>query len=127
MNGQHSVFIGVNSTPTGNPLNIVNDVRVLLPAIERGLPPTVTMTIAYDSTKFIRSSISEVERTLGMAVIIVIVVIFLFLGTFRAVVIPVVTMPLSLIGAAIIMFGDGFQFQFADASGDGAGDRPRGR
>ncbi len=48
MNGQHSVFIGINATPTGNPLNIVNDVRALLPSIERSLPPTVSMTVAYD-------------------------------------------------------------------------------
>jgi multidrug efflux pump len=110
MNGNRSVFIGINATPTGNPLNIVNDVRAILPQIERGLPPTVSMAIAYDSTKFIRSSIAEVERTLGLAVGIVILVIFLFLGTFRAVIIPVVTMPLSLIGAGIIMLAMGFSF-----------------
>jgi multidrug efflux pump len=110
MNGEQSVFIGIDATPTGNPLSIVSDVRKLLPSIERGLPPTVSMKIAYDSTKFIRSSISEVERTLAMAVGIVIIVIFLFLGTFRAVVIPVVTMPLSLIGAGIIMLAMGFSF-----------------
>jgi multidrug efflux pump len=110
MNGKRSVFIGINATPTGNPLNIVNGVRDILPQIERGLPPTVSMTIAYDSTKFIRSSIAEVERTLGLAVVIVIIVIFLFLGTFRAVIIPVVTMPLSLIGAGMIMLALGFSF-----------------
>jgi multidrug efflux pump len=110
MDGNRSVFIGINATPTGNPLNIVNDVRALLPSIERGLPPTVHLAIAYDSTKFIRSSISEVERTLAMAVGIVIVVIFLFLGTFRAVIIPVVTMPLSLIGVGIVMAAMGFSF-----------------
>jgi len=108
MNGQQSVFIGVNATPSGNPLNIVNGVRALLPSIERSLPPTVSMTVAYDSTKFIRSSIDEVKRTLTMAVGIVIIVIFLFLGTLRAVIIPVVTMPLSLVGAGIIMLAMGF-------------------
>jgi multidrug efflux pump len=110
MNGERSVFIGINATPTGNPLNIVNAVNAILPSIERGLPPTVSMRVAYDSTKFIRSSISEVERTLAMAVGIVIIVIFLFLGTFRAVLIPVVTMPLSLIGAGIVMLALGFSF-----------------
>ena len=110
MNGNRSVFIGINATPTGNPLNVVNDIRVILPQIERGLPPTVSMAIAYNSTKFIRSSISEVERTLAMAVGIVIIVIFLFLGTFRAVIIPVVTMPLSLIGVGLIMAAMGFSF-----------------
>jgi multidrug efflux pump len=108
MNGQHAVFIGVQSTPTGNPLNIVEDIRAMAPDLERSLPPTVTMGIAYDSTKFIKSSISEVEHTLALAVGIVIVVIFLFLGTFRSVVIPVVTIPLSLIGAFVIMLAFGF-------------------
>jgi multidrug efflux pump len=108
MNGQHAVFIGVQSTPTGNPLNIVKDIRAMAPDLERSLPPTVKMGIAYDSTKFIQSSISEVEHTLALAVGIVIVVIFLFLGTFRSVVIPVVTIPLSLIGAFVIMLAFGF-------------------
>ena len=61
------------------------------------------MKVAYDSTKFIKSSIDEVERTLGEAVLIVIVVIFLFLGSFRSVMIPIVTIPLSLIGVCILM------------------------
>ena len=65
MNGQHAVFMGINATPTGNPLQIVAGVRALLPTIEAGLPPTVKMQVVYDSTKFINSSISEVEHTLG--------------------------------------------------------------
>jgi len=108
MNGQHAVFIGVQSTPNGNPLNIVADIRKMAPDLERSLPPTVKMGIAYDSTKFITSSIHEVERTLAEAIVIVVVVIFLFLGSFRSVVIPVVTIPLSLIGAGIIMLALGF-------------------
>ncbi len=108
MNGDHAVFIGVNVTPTGNPLTMVQGVRALMPEIERNLPPTVTMKVAYDSTRFIRASIAEVERTLGAAVVIVIVVIFLFLGSVRSVLIPVVTIPLSLIGAATIMLALGF-------------------
>jgi len=108
MNGQHAVFIGIQSTPNGNPLNIVADIRKMVPDLERSLPPTVKMGIAYDSTKFINSSIHEVEHTLLLAIVIVIGVIFLFLGTFRSVVIPVVTIPLSLIGAGIIMLALGF-------------------
>jgi multidrug efflux pump len=108
MNGEHAVFIGVNATPTGNPLSLVKGVRKLLPEIERNLPPTVTMKVPYDSTKFIQSSIDEVEWTLGEAILIVVVVIFLFLGSFRSVVIPVVTIPLSLIGAATLMLAMGF-------------------
>jgi multidrug efflux pump len=108
MSGEQAVFIGVQATPTGNPLNIVRDVRALAPIIERGLPATVKMNIVYDSTKFIHSAIDEVIRTLGEALAIVVVVIFLFLGSLRAVAIPVVTIPLSLIGAGIIMLSLGF-------------------
>ncbi|MGH6676899.1 MAG: efflux RND transporter permease subunit, partial [Xanthobacteraceae bacterium] len=63
-NGQHAVFIGVQATPQGNPLAIVRGVRALFPAIQRNLPPTLKMKVAYDSTKFIQSSIHEVEKTL---------------------------------------------------------------
>jgi multidrug efflux pump len=108
MSGQQAVFIGVQATPTGNPLTIVRDVRALQPTIERGLPPTVSMNIVYDSSKFIQSSINEVIRTLIEALAIVVVVIFLFLGTFRSVIIPVVTIPLSLVGAGTIMLALGF-------------------
>jgi multidrug efflux pump len=108
MNGQHAVFIGIQATPDGNPLTLVAGVRKLLPEIERTLPPSVKMQIAYDSTRFIQSSIDEVKFTLGQAVVIVVVVIFLFLGSFRSVVIPIVTIPLSLIGAGTIMAMLGF-------------------
>jgi multidrug efflux pump len=108
MNGENAVFIGVNATPTGNPLSLVKGVRKLLPEIERNLPPTVTMKVPYDSTRFIQASIDEVQWTLGEAIVIVVVIIFLFLGSFRSVVIPVVTIPLSLIGAATLMLAMGF-------------------
>ncbi len=108
MNGQHAVFVGVQATPTGNPLSLVKGVRALFPEIERNLPPSMKMQVAYDSTKFIQSSIDEVQWSLGQAVVIVVVVIFLFLGSFRSVLIPIVTIPLSLIGAGIIMTVLGF-------------------
>jgi multidrug efflux pump len=108
MNGQHAVFIGVQATPTGNPLTLVAGVRKLLPEIQRNLPPSVKMQVAYDSTKFIQASIDEVQWSLGLAVGIVVAVIFLFLGSFRSVLIPIVTIPLSLIGAGMIMAALGF-------------------
>lgn len=108
MNGEEAVFIGVNATPDGNPLEIVQGVRELVPTLERGLPPTVTMKIVYDSTRFIQASIDEVVTTLAEAILIVIAVIFLFLGSFRSVLIPVVTIPLSMIGAGILMLALGF-------------------
>src|SRR6195952_553389 len=106
--GERAIFIGVQATPQGNPLNIVSGVRALFPELERNLPPSLHMKVAYDSTKFIRSSIEEVEKTLIEAVGIVVVVIFLFLASFRSVIIPVVTIPLSLIGVCSLMLVMGF-------------------
>jgi multidrug efflux pump len=108
MSGQQAVFIGIQATPTANPLSIVAGVHALMPQIERTLPPAVKMKVAYDSTKFIQASLDEVQRTLGMAVVIVVAVIFLFLGSLRSVLIPIVTIPLSLIGAGTIMAALGF-------------------
>jgi multidrug efflux pump len=106
--GQRAIFIGVQATPQGNPLNIVEGVRKLFPELERNLPPSLKMKVAYDSTKFITSSIDEVKNTLLEAVGIVIVVIFLFLASFRSVIIPVVTIPLSLVGVCSLMLVMGF-------------------
>ncbi len=108
MNGQHAVFIGIQATPSGNPLSLVKGVRAVMPEIKRNLPPSVKMQVAYDSTKFIQASIDEVETSLGSAVAIVVAVIFLFLGSMRSVVIPIVTIPLSLVGAGMIMAALGF-------------------
>src|SRR5204863_7204162 len=107
-NGEHAIFIGVQATPQGNPLTLVKGVRALFPEGERTLPPSMKMKVAYDSTRFIQSSIDEVEKTLGQAVLIVVVVIFLFLASFRSVIIPVVTIPLSLIGVCSLMLIAGF-------------------
>jgi multidrug efflux pump len=106
--GERAIFIGVDATPQGNPLNIVKGVRALFPELERNLPPSMKMKVAYDSTSFIQSSIDEVEHTLGEAVLIVIVVIFLFLASLRSVIIPVVTIPLSLVGVCSLMLALGF-------------------
>ncbi|MGY4229855.1 multidrug efflux pump [Bradyrhizobium sp. USDA 4503] len=110
MNGEHAVVIGVQAGPQGNPLNIVRGVRALFPEMERNLPPSLKMKVAYDSTKFIQSSIDEVEKTLIEAIVIVVVVIFLFLASLRSVVIPVVTIPLSLVGVCSLMLALGFSF-----------------
>jgi multidrug efflux pump len=110
LNGQRAVFIGINATPLGNPLTIVKGVRAQLPALEKTLPPAIKMQVAYDSTRFIESSIDEVRSTLIEAVLIVVVVIFLFLASLRSVFIPVVTIPLSLIGVCTLMLAMGFSF-----------------
>ncbi len=108
MNGESAIFIGVQPSPSGNPLNVVEGVRNRLIDIQRTLPPTVKMQVAYDATRFIKASIEEVVMTLAEDVLIVVVIIFLFLGSFRSVLIPIVTIPLSLIGAGILMLALGF-------------------
>src|SRR6185437_11289706 len=108
MNGQQAVFIGIQATPDGNPLSLVAGVRKLIPELQRNLPPSMKMQVAYDSTRFIQSSLDEVQFSLGLAVCIVVAVIFLFLGSFRPVLIPIVTIPLSLIGAGTLMAMLGF-------------------
>lgn len=108
MNGQQSVFIGVKNTPTSNPLTVVKGVLDLLQAFKPNFPPGFAYTVAYDSTEFITESIHEVIKTLAEAVFIVIIVIFFFLGSFRAVTIPIVTIPLSIIGVATVLLALGF-------------------
>jgi multidrug efflux pump len=101
--GVPAVYIGITGTPNANPLEVIAAVREQLPEIEAQLPPTLSLAVAYDATQFIQASIDEVLRTLIEAVVIVIAVVFLFLGSFRSVVIPVITIPLSMIGVLFFM------------------------
>jgi multidrug efflux pump len=107
-NGQTATFMGVWVLPTANSLQVIKDVRAALPAIESQLPTGMKLGIPYDSTAYIQDAINEVLHTLGETLIIVIVVIFLFLGSFRSVLIPVVAIPISLIGAVFLMLIAGF-------------------
>ncbi|MFA5959681.1 MAG: efflux RND transporter permease subunit [Tatlockia sp.] len=107
-NGKKAVFIAITPTPTANPLTVINKVRARMPSIKHEFPPALTGTIVYDATDFIRASISEVIHTIVEAAIIVILVIFLFLGSLRSVFIPVVTIPLSLIGVCTLMLFLGY-------------------
>jgi multidrug efflux pump len=106
--GLKAVFIGIYSTPTANPLTVISDVRKTFPEIVSQLPPGLEAAIAYDSTKFIDASIREVQKTLIEAAVIVIVVIFLFLGSLRSTLIPIVTIPLSLIGVMFALLALGY-------------------
>jgi len=101
--GIPSVYIGIKGTPSANPLDVISEVRAVMPEIESQLPPSLKVTIAYDATRFIQASIDEVVKTLAEAVVIVIIVVFLFLGSLRSVLIPVVTIPLSMIGVMFFM------------------------
>jgi multidrug efflux pump len=101
--GVRSVFIGIKVAPEANILDVAKRVRTAFPPIQQQLPNGLTGKIVYDSTEFINTSISEVIKTLVEALVIVTIVIFLFLGSFRAVIVPVIAMPLSLIGTFFVM------------------------
>jgi multidrug efflux pump len=102
-NGVQSVFIGIKVAPEANILDVAKRVRQAFPEIQSQLPNGLSGDIVYDATDYINTSIVEVVKTLAEALAIVTVVIFLFLGSVRAVIVPVITMPLSLIGAFFIM------------------------
>jgi multidrug efflux pump len=107
-NGQPGTFIGVFPTPSANPLDTASAVLDELPSIQASLPPGMEITLMYDSTESISASIDEVFKTIAEAVGIVVLVIILFLGSFRSVAMPVVTIPLSLIGVCFFLFLLGF-------------------
>ncbi|MEC6799073.1 multidrug efflux RND transporter permease subunit [Photobacterium sp. S4TG1] len=109
-NGQEAVVGAIEAAPSANPINIAKDVRELLPTIERNMPSTIKMTVMYDSTIAINDSIHEVIKTILEAALIVLVVIALFIGSLRSVIIPIITIPLSLIGVALVMQLFGFSW-----------------
>jgi multidrug efflux pump len=106
--GQNAVYIGIQVAPAANLLDVIKGVRAVFPAIQAELPQGLNGTIVYDSTDFVSSSISEVIRSLVEAVLIVTVVVFVFLGSPRSVLIPVIAIPLSLIGTFTMMLLFGF-------------------
>lgn len=106
--GRRAVAIAINTAPNANPLTVATDIRQLIPAIRSELPPSMHVAIAFDASQFIRSAIHDVLVTILEAALIVIAVIFLFLGSARAVLIPVVTIPLSLIGVVFLMWVLGY-------------------
>jgi multidrug efflux pump len=107
-NGETATFMGIWVLPTANSLEVIKKVRAALPEIESQLPPGMKAGVPYDSTAYIQDAINEVLSTLTETLLIVVVVIFLFLGSFRSVLIPVVAIPISLIGAVFLMLIAGF-------------------
>ena len=106
--GQTAVFMGIWPLPNANSLDVIKRVRAEMAAIQHDLPTGLKARIAYDATNYISSAIHEVLKTLGDTLMIVMVVIFLFLGSFRSVLIPVVAIPVSLIGGVFLMQAFGF-------------------
>jgi multidrug efflux pump len=106
--GQKATFMGVWPLPNANTLDVVRNVREAMPEIQSRLPSGMQAKIAYDSTVYIESAIYDVLKTLSETLLIVIIVIFLFMGSLRTVIIPVVAIPISLIGAVFLMMLAGF-------------------
>jgi len=106
--GQKAVFMGIYVLPNANSVDVIKRVRAEMEQIKRELPSGLTAEIAYDSTAYINDAIHEVVKTLIDTLLIVMLVIFLFLGSFRSVIVPVVAIPISLIGAMFLMQMFGF-------------------
>lgn len=107
-NGETATFMGIWVLPTANSLEVIKQVREAIPGIQAQLPAGMKVGIPYDSTEYIQDAINEVLSTLSETLLIVIVVIFLFLGSMRSVLIPIVAIPISLIGAVFLMLLAGF-------------------
>jgi multidrug efflux pump len=106
--GKQAVYVGIQVAPSANLLDVVNGVRKIWPEIQEQLPNGLRGQVVYDSTDFVNSSINEVIHTLVEALIIVNLVVFLFLGSVRSVLIPMVAIPLSLVGTFTLMLAFGF-------------------
>lgn len=106
--GKASVFVGIQVAPGANLLDVVARVRKVLPDIQSQLPVGLKGGVIYDSTKFVNASINEVVKTLAEAVLIVTLVVFAFLGSLRSVIIPLIAIPLSIVGAFTVMLALGY-------------------
>ena len=106
--GQDAIFMGIWVLPGANSLEVIRKVREAMPEIRAQLPAGMTSGIPYDSTEYIEEAIREVLTTLAETLLIVVLVIFLFLGSVRGLIIPVVAIPISLIGAVFLMAAFGF-------------------
>ncbi|TVZ37305.1 multidrug efflux pump [Alteromonadaceae bacterium 2753L.S.0a.02] len=106
--GMTTTFMGIWPMPNANTLDVMKLVRKELESLREGMPKGLDSVIGYDATEYIESSIDEVLKTLSETLLIVIAIIFLFLGSVRSVVIPVIAIPVSLIGAIFLMQMFGF-------------------
>jgi multidrug efflux pump len=107
-NGKATVGLGLVKQSTANPLDISKVMHKVVPFIKEGLPKGVDLVIAYDSTEIIKESISAVQKTIIEAVILVVLIIFLFLRTISATLIPIITIPISLLGGMLMIYAFGF-------------------
>jgi multidrug efflux pump len=106
--GERAVFMGVWPLPNANSLDVIKLVRAEVAQIQKELPTGLNGRIAYDATKYIEDAIKEVLKTLSETLLIVAIVIFLFLGSLRSVLVPLVAIPISLVGTIFLMQVFGF-------------------
>lgn len=99
-----AVILAIRKTPGANTLKVVKEVNRILPTLQTQIPGSIRLVHFYDESIFIRESIKDVELTLGIALLLVVVVIFFYLGKVRDTIIPVITIPLSVLGALIVMY-----------------------
>jgi multidrug efflux pump len=107
-NSSQSVYLGVWPLPGSNEIEVAASLRDEMERIERTLPRDVEMRLVWDGTMFMRSALEEITKTLAETVLIVAIVVFLFMGSIRTALVPLVAMPVSLVGAAIVMLAFGF-------------------
>ena len=107
-NGQQSVYLGVWPLPGSNEIEVAQRLRDEMERIRPTLPSDIEMRLVWDGTMFMRDALKEITKTLGETVLIVAIVVFLFMGSVRTALVPLVAMPVSLVGAAIVMLASGF-------------------
>jgi multidrug efflux pump len=108
LNGKRAVMLVIFRQPGANIIDTVDRIRAELPSIEASIPQGIETTIVLDRTTTIRASVSDVERTLGLSIVLVIVVVFIFLRNGRATLIPAVAVPVSLVGTFSVMYLCGY-------------------
>jgi multidrug efflux pump len=106
--GQTAVFMGIFPLPNANTIDVIKRVRIALDAVKRDVPTGLEVSIGYDASEYISNAIREVTKTLGDTLLIVVIVIFLFLGSIRSALVPMIAIPVSLIGAIFLMQAFGF-------------------
>ena len=102
-NGTTAAYIGIQPTPTANSLDVARGVHRALARLHRQLPPTLHVAVPYDASTYITAALHEIVSTIAITLVVVIVVILLFLGSLRAAIIPAVAIPLSIVGAGLLM------------------------
>jgi multidrug efflux pump len=108
MNGTQAVIVNVQRQPGANVIAVVDNIKALLPQLRETLPSSLDVSVLTDRTVTIRASVRDVQIELGFAVVLVVAVIFLFLGDWRATLIPSLSVPLSLVGTLAVMYLAGF-------------------